>query len=177
MYSHKGLIGKEMMHESSCSTKRHYQWCGRCWESSCSRPLKIALIVARKWRETFQLSNIALKEDEKVILMFGEQRSAKYQYLHTDRQYTQHVSHSLLQIKLTDKDNSPVSNEVIQLFVNNRNTDNFTTDHNGIAEFSIDTSEMFDYDISLKVSTKQGWIETHREMAVLKLNPKEDWMI
>lgn len=67
----------------------------------------------------------------------------------------EHVSHSLLQIKLVDKNNSPISSEVIQLFVNNKNTANFTTDDNGIAEFSIDTSKMFDPEISLKVSTKQ----------------------
>lgn len=102
------------------------------------------------------MSSIALKEHEKAILLFVEQKSAKYWYLHTERQYAQHVSHSLLQIKLVDKDNSPISNEVIQLFVNNKNTDNFTTDHEGVAEFSIDTSEMFDPEISLKVSTKQG---------------------
>ncbi|NXI50424.1 OVOS protein, partial [Chloroceryle aenea] len=70
------------------------------------------------------------------------------------------------QIKLVDKDNSPISNEIIQLFVNNKNTDNFTTDHNGIAEFSIDTSEMFDPEIHLKATYKsddhchfEGWIE------------------
>ncbi|NWS77569.1 OVOS protein, partial [Crotophaga sulcirostris] len=70
------------------------------------------------------------------------------------------------QIKLVDKDNSPVSNEVIQLFVNNKNTDNFTTDDNGVAEFSIDTSEMFDPEITLKATYKisdqchtDGWIE------------------
>lgn len=81
MYSQKGLIRKEMIHESSCSTKGHYQWCSRCWGSSCSKPHKIA---ARKWRQKFQLSSIALKEDKKVILLFEEQRSAKYQYLHTE---------------------------------------------------------------------------------------------
>ncbi|XP_067145538.1 ovostatin-like [Apteryx mantelli] len=70
------------------------------------------------------------------------------------------------QIKLVDKDNSPVSNEVVQLFVNNKNTDNFTTDVNGIIDFSIDTSEMFDPEISLKATYKtsdqchsEGWIE------------------
>ena len=76
--------------------------------------------------------------------------------IYIQKDNTLHVSHSLLQIKLVDKDNSPISNEVIQLFVNNKNTDNFTTDDNGIAEFSIDTSKMFDPEISLKVSTKQG---------------------
>lgn len=160
MYSQKGLIRKEMRHESSWSTKGHYQWYGRCWGRSCSKLHKTVLTLDRKWRETFQLSSFALNEDEKVILLFGEQRSPKYQYLNTERQYAEHVSHSLLQIKLVDKDNSPISNEVIQLFVNNKNTDNFTTDHNGVAEFSIDTSELFDPEISLKVSTKQGWTET-----------------
>ncbi|XP_010140122.1 PREDICTED: ovostatin-like [Buceros rhinoceros silvestris] len=70
------------------------------------------------------------------------------------------------QIKLVDKDNSPISNEVIQLFVNHKNTGNFTTDNNGIAEFSIDTSKMFDPEISLKATYKtsdqchsEGWIE------------------
>ncbi|XP_075019380.1 ovostatin-like [Calonectris borealis] len=70
------------------------------------------------------------------------------------------------QIKLVDKDNSPISNKVIQLFVNNKNTGNLTTDDNGIAKFSIDTSKMFDPEISLKATYKtsdqchsEGWIE------------------
>ncbi|NXX96850.1 OVOS protein, partial [Centropus bengalensis] len=70
------------------------------------------------------------------------------------------------QIKLVDKDNSPISNEVIQLYINNKNTDNITTDDNGVAEFSIDTSKMFDPEINLKATYKisdqchtDGWIE------------------
>ncbi|NXU52225.1 OVOS protein, partial [Turnix velox] len=70
------------------------------------------------------------------------------------------------QIKLVDKDNSPISNEVIHLFVNNENTNNFTTDDNGTVQFSIDTSEMFDPEISLRATYKtsdrchsDGWIE------------------
>lgn len=66
------------------------------------------------------------------------------------------MSHSLPQVKLVDKDNSPISNEVIQLFVNSKNTDNLTTDDNGVAQFSIDTSKMFDPEITLKVSTNYG---------------------
>uniref|UniRef100_A0A8C3EFY8 Uncharacterized protein n=1 Tax=Corvus moneduloides TaxID=1196302 RepID=A0A8C3EFY8_CORMO len=75
------------------------------------------------------------------------------------------------QIKLVDKDNSPISNEVIQLFVNNKNTDNFTTDHKGVAEFSIDTSEMFDPEISLKVS----WIEPYYPEASLSVQRFYSW--
>ncbi|NXI47851.1 OVOS protein, partial [Galbula dea] len=70
------------------------------------------------------------------------------------------------QIKLVDKDNSPISSEVVQLFVNSKNTENFTTDDNGLAEFSIDTSKMFDPEITLRATYKtsdqchsEGWIE------------------
>uniref|UniRef100_A0A803VZV3 Alpha-2-macroglobulin n=1 Tax=Ficedula albicollis TaxID=59894 RepID=A0A803VZV3_FICAL len=89
------------------------------------------------------------------------------QFENMDRHYRRGIPY-FGQIKLADKDNSPISNEVIQLFVNNKNTDNFTTDHSGVAEFSIDTSEMFDPEISLKAVYKtsdhchyEGWIEPH----------------
>ncbi|KFP12739.1 Ovostatin, partial [Egretta garzetta] len=87
------------------------------------------------------------------------------QFENMDRHYKRGIPY-FGQIKLVDKDNSPISNEVIQLFVNNKNTDNFTTDDNGVAEFSIDTSKMFDPEISLKATYKtsdqchfEGWIE------------------
>ncbi|NXN25590.1 OVOS protein, partial [Nycticryphes semicollaris] len=86
------------------------------------------------------------------------------------------------QIKLVDKDNSPISNEVIQLFVNNKNTDNFTTDGNGVAEFSIDTSEMFDPEISLRAIYKtsdhchfEGWIEPSYPDASLAVQRFYSW--
>ncbi|NXK40948.1 OVOS protein, partial [Piprites chloris] len=86
------------------------------------------------------------------------------------------------QIKLVDKDNSPISNEVIQLFVNNKNTDNFTTDDNGVAEFSIDTSEMFDPEMSLKAIYKtgdhchyEGWIEPYYPEATVSIQRFYSW--
>ncbi|NWR45528.1 OVOS protein, partial [Regulus satrapa] len=86
------------------------------------------------------------------------------------------------QIKLVDKDNSPISNEIIQLFVNNKNTDNFTTDHNGVAEFSIDTSDMFDPEISLKAVYKtsdhchyEGWIEPYYPEASFSIQRFYSW--
>ncbi|NXU11552.1 OVOS protein, partial [Pardalotus punctatus] len=89
------------------------------------------------------------------------------QFENMDRHYRRGIPY-FGQIKLVDKDNSPISNEVIQLFVNNKNTDNFTTDDNGVAEFSIDTSKMFDPEISLKAIYKssdhchyEGWIEPY----------------
>ncbi|NXO02976.1 OVOS protein, partial [Rhinopomastus cyanomelas] len=87
------------------------------------------------------------------------------QFERMDRHYRRGIPY-FGQVKLVDKDSSPISNEVIQLFVNNNNIDNFTTDANGIAKFSIDTSEMFDPEISLKATYKnddqchsEGWIE------------------
>ncbi|XP_027760755.1 ovostatin-like [Empidonax traillii] len=86
------------------------------------------------------------------------------------------------QIKLVDKDNSPISSEAIQLFVNNKNTDNFTTDDNGVAEFSIDTSEMFDPEISLKAIYKtsdhchyEGWIEPYYPEATVSILRFYSW--
>ncbi|XP_009940227.2 ovostatin [Opisthocomus hoazin] len=98
-----------------------------------------------------------------------------------DRHYRRGIPY-FGQIKLVDKDNSPISNEVIQLFVNNKNTDNFTTDENGIAEFSIDTSEMFDPEISLKATYKtshqchtEGWIEPSYPDATLSIQRFYSW--
>ncbi|XP_030803233.1 ovostatin-like [Camarhynchus parvulus] len=98
-----------------------------------------------------------------------------------DRHYRRGIPY-FGQIKLVDKDNSPISNEVIQLFVNNRNTDNFTTDHNGAAEFSIDTSEMLDPEISLKAVYKtsdhchyEGWIEPYYPEASLSVQRFYSW--
>ncbi|NXF96145.1 OVOS protein, partial [Eubucco bourcierii] len=86
------------------------------------------------------------------------------------------------QIKLVDKDNSPISNEVIQLFVNNKNTDNLTTDDNGVAEFSIDTSKMFDPEITLKAIYRnseqchsEGWIEPSYPDASLSVQRFYSW--
>ncbi|NWW54477.1 OVOS protein, partial [Pedionomus torquatus] len=92
------------------------------------------------------------------------------QFENMDRHYRRGIPY-FGQIKLVDKDNSPISNEVIQLFVNNKNTENFTTDGNGIAEFSIDTSEMFDPEINLRVS----WIEPSYPDASLSIQRFYSW--
>ncbi|XP_040450916.1 ovostatin-like [Falco naumanni] len=98
-----------------------------------------------------------------------------------DRHYKRGIPY-FGQIKLVDKDNSPISNEVVHLFVNNKNTDNFTTDDNGIAEFSIDTSKMFDPEISLKATYKtsdqchsEGWIEPSYPDAFLSVQRFYSW--
>ncbi|XP_054019931.1 ovostatin-like [Dryobates pubescens] len=86
------------------------------------------------------------------------------------------------QVKLVDKDNSPISNEVIHLFVNSKNTDNLTTDDNGVAQFSIDTSEMFDPEITLKAIYKtseqchsEGWVEPSYPDASLSIQRFYSW--
>ncbi|KFZ63747.1 Ovostatin, partial [Podiceps cristatus] len=103
------------------------------------------------------------------------------QFENMDRHYRRGIPY-FGQIKLVDKDNSPISNEVIQLFVNNKNTENFTTDDNGVAEFSIDTSKMFDPEISLKAIYKtsdqchsEGWIEPSYPDASLSIQRFYSW--
>ncbi|NXC13935.1 OVOS protein, partial [Corythaeola cristata] len=103
------------------------------------------------------------------------------QFENMDRHYRRGIPY-FGQIKLVDKDNSPISNEVIQLFVNNKNTDNFTTDDNGIAEFSIDTSKMFDPEINLKATYKtseqchsEGWIEPSYPDAYFSIQRFYSW--
>ncbi|XP_010153687.1 PREDICTED: ovostatin-like, partial [Eurypyga helias] len=98
-----------------------------------------------------------------------------------DRHYRRGIPY-FGQIKLVDKDNSPIPNEVIQLFVNNKNTDNFTTDDNGVAEFSIDTSAMFDPEIILKATYKtsdqchsEGWIEPFYPDAAFSIQRFYSW--
>ncbi|NXD67627.1 OVOS protein, partial [Eolophus roseicapillus] len=103
------------------------------------------------------------------------------QFENVDRHYRRGIPY-FGQIKLVDKDSSPISSEVIQLFVNNKNTANFTTDDNGIAEFSIDTSKMFDPEISLKATYKtsdqchsEGWIEPSYPDAFLSIPRFYSW--
>uniref|UniRef100_A0A8C3PTL8 OVOS protein n=1 Tax=Calidris pygmaea TaxID=425635 RepID=A0A8C3PTL8_9CHAR len=103
------------------------------------------------------------------------------QFENMDRHYKRGIPY-FGQVKLVDKDNAPISNEVIQLFVNNKNTVNFTTDDNGTAEFSIDTSEMFDPEISLRATYKtsdqchpEGWIEPSYPDASLSIQRFYSW--
>ncbi|XP_005509812.2 ovostatin-like isoform X1 [Columba livia] len=98
-----------------------------------------------------------------------------------DRHYRRGIPY-FGQVKLVGKDNSPISNEVIQLFVNNKNVDNFTTDNNGVAPFSIDTSEMFDPEINLRATYKtneqchsEGWIEPFYPDASLFIQRFYSW--
>ncbi|POI35426.1 hypothetical protein CIB84_000822, partial [Bambusicola thoracicus] len=103
------------------------------------------------------------------------------QFENVDRYYRRGIPY-FGQIKLVDKDNSPISNKVIQLFVNNKNTHNFTTDINGIAPFSIDTSKMFDPELSLKALYEtsdqchsEGWIEPSYPDASLSVQRLYSW--
>lgn len=55
------------------------------------------------------------------------------------------------QLKFSGPDNVPMVNKLLQLELNNRITGNYTTDENGEAPFSIDTSDIFDQEFNLKV--------------------------
>uniref|UniRef100_A0A8C3I069 Ovostatin n=1 Tax=Chrysemys picta bellii TaxID=8478 RepID=A0A8C3I069_CHRPI len=69
------------------------------------------------------------------------------------------------QVKLVNEDDSPIANEVVQLLLNDKNVGNYTTDGNGTVQFSIDTSEMFNPQFTLRVIYKTndncnvvGWL-------------------
>ncbi|EMP24415.1 Ovostatin [Chelonia mydas] len=69
------------------------------------------------------------------------------------------------QVKLVNEDDLPIANEVVQLFLNEKNVGNYTTDGNGTVQLSIDTSEMFNPQFSLRAIYKTndncnavGWL-------------------
>ncbi|XP_052028669.1 ovostatin homolog [Apodemus sylvaticus] len=53
-------------------------------------------------------------------------------------------------LKFSGPNNAPMVNKLLQLELNGKPVGNYTTDENGEAQFSINTSEMFDAQISLK---------------------------
>uniref|UniRef100_A0A8D1N8B6 Ovostatin homolog 2-like n=1 Tax=Sus scrofa TaxID=9823 RepID=A0A8D1N8B6_PIG len=55
-------------------------------------------------------------------------------------------------LKLSGPDNAPMVNKLLQLELNNKFLGNYTTDENGEAQFSIDTSDIFDPAFSLKAT-------------------------
>ncbi|EQB79006.1 Alpha-2-macroglobulin precursor-like protein [Camelus ferus] len=56
------------------------------------------------------------------------------------------------QLKFSGPNNVPMVNKLLQLELNDKFVGNYTTDENGEAQFSIDTSEMFDPEFSLKAT-------------------------
>ncbi|XP_032329213.1 ovostatin homolog 2-like [Camelus ferus] len=55
-------------------------------------------------------------------------------------------------LKFSGPNNVPMVNKLLQLELNDKFVGNYTTDENGEAQFSIDTSEMFDPEFSLKAT-------------------------
>uniref|UniRef100_A0A8V0ZKN1 Ovostatin n=1 Tax=Gallus gallus TaxID=9031 RepID=A0A8V0ZKN1_CHICK len=142
--------------------------------------------------KVFELNRIGYKRNLDVKAIVTEKGTAtqsisitqvmsSLQFENVDHHYRRGIPY-FGQIKLVDKDNSPISNKVIQLFVNNKNTHNFTTDINGIAPFSIDTSKIFDPELSLKALYKtsdqchsEGWIEPSYPDASLSVQRLYSW--
>ncbi|KAH0628657.1 hypothetical protein JD844_010056 [Phrynosoma platyrhinos] len=69
------------------------------------------------------------------------------------------------QVKLLDVNDSPITDEIVQLLLNDKNIGNYSTSTNGTAQFCIDTSEILSPDFSLRLIYKpnencnsDGWI-------------------
>lgn len=56
-----------------------------------------------------------------------------------------------VQLKFSGPNNIPMVNKLLQLELNDKFIGNYTTDENGEAQFSIDTSNIFDPEFNLKV--------------------------
>lgn len=57
----------------------------------------------------------------------------------------------VLQLKFSGPNNVPMVNKLLQLELSGKFIGNYTTDENGEAQFSIDTSDIFDPEFNLKV--------------------------
>lgn len=58
---------------------------------------------------------------------------------------------AFVQLRFSGSNNAPMVRKLLQLELNGKFLGNYTTDENGETQFSIDTSEIFDAQISLKV--------------------------
>lgn len=63
-----------------------------------------------------------------------------------------------VQISVKNMDDKPLANRIVVLEVNGEYHANYTTDKNGIAAFSINTSEFFDPSFKLRVSISPSLI-------------------
>uniref|UniRef100_A0A2K5I659 Alpha-2-macroglobulin domain-containing protein n=1 Tax=Colobus angolensis palliatus TaxID=336983 RepID=A0A2K5I659_COLAP len=61
-------------------------------------------------------------------------------------------------LKFSGPDNVPMVNKLLQLELNDEFIGNYTTDENGEAQFSIDTSDMFDPEFNLKSCYLPSWL-------------------
>lgn len=75
-----------------------------------------------------------------------------------------------VQLKFSCPNNVPMANKLLQLELSDRLVGNYTTDENGEAQFSIDTSDIFDPEFRLKVRYQSGWDPTEEIMlGILKI--------
>uniref|UniRef100_A0A8I5URN3 CD109 n=1 Tax=Pongo abelii TaxID=9601 RepID=A0A8I5URN3_PONAB len=61
-------------------------------------------------------------------------------------------------LKFSDPNNVPMVNKLLQLELNDEFIGNYTTDENGEAQFSIDTSDIFDPEFNLKSCYLPSWL-------------------
>lgn len=104
---------------------------------------------------------VALTENSYIFI---DTSMVKMSFENMDPFYRQGLPYSG-QIKLLHPDDSPIPNEVIQLHLKDKIVGNYTTDTHGIAQFSLDTSEITHPNITLKATYKanencqaRGWV-------------------
>ncbi|KAM9230694.1 ovostatin-like [Dugong dugon] len=100
--------------------------------------------------------------DTKYI--FIDSAMVRIQFQNMDTVYKQGIPY-FGQIKLLHPDNTPIPNEIVQLHLEDKTVGNYTTDIDGTAQFSLDTSKITHPYITLKAIYKDneycrlpGWI-------------------
>uniref|UniRef100_G3ULK2 Ovostatin n=1 Tax=Loxodonta africana TaxID=9785 RepID=G3ULK2_LOXAF len=88
----------------------------------------------------------------------------RIQFKNMDTAYKQGIPY-FGQVKLLHPDNTPIPNEIVHLHLKDKLVGNYTTDINGTAQFSLDTSKITSPNITLKATYKKdeyckshGWM-------------------
>ncbi|XP_023597251.1 ovostatin [Trichechus manatus latirostris] len=87
--------------------------------------------------------------------IFINSAMVRIQFQNMDTVYKQGIPY-FGQIKLLHPDNTPIPNEIVQLYLEDKTVGNYTTDISGTAQFSLDTSKITHPFITLKAIYKNN---------------------
>ncbi|XP_062971829.1 ovostatin homolog 1-like [Cynocephalus volans] len=106
-------------------------------------------------------TGVQLTDSQKIYI---DSSMVKIRFENMDTVYKQGLPY-FGQIKLLHPDDSPIPDEVIQLYLQDKLVGNYSTDVNGTAQFSLDTSKITYPNITLKATYKanenckaRGWV-------------------
>ncbi|XP_058138737.1 ovostatin-like isoform X2 [Dasypus novemcinctus] len=111
----------------------------------------------------------------RITSIYIESSMVRISFENMDKTYKQGLPY-FGQIQLLHLDYSPIPNQVVQLHLKNKIVGNYTTDVNGIAQFSLDTSEMTWPNMTLEATYKTNE-HCHAPGWVLPYYPKAEFLV